>query len=124
MSENTLSASSLLKGALIFTAAISWNNAIKDSIDILYPLPRDRISANIAYAMVVTIIIVVIILIYNTVVQVNNHIKQNYVNRSAGPPPIEPSKNSRLQSKDSRLQSKDTPASGKEDPIAISFREI
>ena len=60
-----LDTSKIIKGAAIFTIAFAWNVAAKDSINSLYPLPRDTVGRNILYASVVTIIALLIIWIYN-----------------------------------------------------------
>jgi len=62
----------LVEGALIFTAAIAWNSAAKESIEALYPkkeMPHEHIRWQMLYAAYVTVFVIILLKIYNFSVQ-------------------------------------------------------
>lgn len=61
-----ISTSSLLKGALTFTAALAWNEAAKNTINIIYPnKDKDTIMAQLSYAIIITVLVILIVTIFN-----------------------------------------------------------
>ena len=46
-----------LLGAASLVAALAWNDAMKDSANYIYPLPKDNIKFKLVYAIIITIII-------------------------------------------------------------------
>jgi len=61
--------SSLATGALSFTVALSWNNAISRGISGFFP-GISQTEASLAYAVVVTIVVVIIATIINCVTRI------------------------------------------------------
>jgi hypothetical protein len=48
-------------GAVALTAALSWNSAIRESINKCFPLPKEEIVANFVYAVIITIFLILLI---------------------------------------------------------------
>jgi hypothetical protein len=58
----------LLTGALSFTIALAWNEAINKTIRSLYPPSTDEkqnVRITIAYALVITVLVVIIVALIN-----------------------------------------------------------
>lgn len=51
---------SYLVAAFGFVAGLAWNDAIKDLIDLLFPLNKNSVWAKFAYAGLVTIVVVAV----------------------------------------------------------------
>ena len=62
----TISTNKIVQGALIFTAALAWNNAAKDTINDLYPFERSGIKSHLIYGVLITIIILILLFLFNT----------------------------------------------------------
>jgi hypothetical protein len=60
-----LSTTDIVSGTLIFTAALSWNMAIRDTIDSVFPFHRVGVLGNILFATIVTLLIIAVFVIYN-----------------------------------------------------------
>jgi Family of unknown function (DUF5654) len=57
----------LMKGVLTFTAALAWNNAVKTSLDTLFPTGRGHLLAPYIYAILITLFVIAVAASYNTV---------------------------------------------------------
>lgn len=57
---------SLATGALSFTVALAWNNAVSKSISSIFP-SISATSASVVYAIAVTIVVVILVTIINCV---------------------------------------------------------
>ena len=69
----------LATGALAFSLAISWNEAVSASIRSLYPNDRQGSAhATVAYAIVITILVIVIVAIINHVKHAANHVISHF----------------------------------------------
>lgn len=42
-------------------AALNWNNAIKETVEAIAPSPKGKITANVIYAVVMTLILILLI---------------------------------------------------------------
>ena len=62
--SGTISLNSIIQGALIFTAASTWNATLKSTIDHLYPRSDANIAANILYAIIVTLVVIAVFEFY------------------------------------------------------------
>lgn len=50
--------------ALGFVVALAWNDAIRTSIEYLFPLNKNSILAKFVYALLVTVLIVIVTIIF------------------------------------------------------------
>lgn len=50
-----------LAAGFALVAAMSWNNAIRESIDKTYPIPEDNVAAKFLYAGLITVLLIFII---------------------------------------------------------------
>jgi len=50
----------LIFGAFSLVAALAWNDAIKATIDALWPISQNSLPAKFIYALIITIIVVVV----------------------------------------------------------------
>lgn len=56
-------ASHYIIGGFALTAALAWNNSIRENIKQKFPIPEDNARANLIFAVIITIVLVVIIYI-------------------------------------------------------------
>jgi hypothetical protein len=57
----TVKTSHYLIAGMSLTAALAWNNTIRQSIEKKFPLPGENVSANILYSIVVTLVLILMI---------------------------------------------------------------
>lgn len=50
-----------LAAGFALVAAMSWNSAIRESIDKTYPMPEDNIFAKFMYAIFITVLLIFIV---------------------------------------------------------------
>jgi len=60
-SSLSVKASHYFIGAVALTTALSWNNAIRETINKSFPMPKEEMIASFIYAIIITIILVVLI---------------------------------------------------------------
>lgn len=51
----------LVIGAFTLATALAWNEAVKESLNELYPLEKKRATSYILYAIIVTILAIIIV---------------------------------------------------------------
>jgi glycerol uptake facilitator-like aquaporin len=61
MTEFGIKTSHYIIGAVSLVTALSWNTAIRESLNVLKPISRKETIANFVYAFIITIILVMII---------------------------------------------------------------
>jgi hypothetical protein len=78
--------STLVAGALTFTAALAWNEAAKTGIQSLYPQPTEgSFRATALYAIVVTILVVIVFTILQIATKTSAELrKELYVRSKSG----------------------------------------
>jgi TRAP-type C4-dicarboxylate transport system permease small subunit len=87
-----INVTTLTTGALGFTIALAWNNAVSDLIRSLFPAVNERAAAlaTLVYALLVTILVIVVVAAINhTRRLVHQYNCRNGKKHEAGPPPDE-----------------------------------
>lgn len=86
MSLDYIDTTKLIKGALVFSAALALNSTMSETLEILYPLksgkgPKNALIARWTYFAFVIITILIILFIFNRTVDLTNKISGKSVDR-------------------------------------------
>lgn len=67
MASMVISPANLIRGSLSLMTALAWNGFVRESTTYLYPNSKNKLFAELLYAVIITIVVILVVYSFNYV---------------------------------------------------------